>query len=168
MLILFTLAISFFLDGFVSTLVPFTMNNLFLLTAFFAIVSLVVLYPYYNHNDKQFLLSCFIIGLLYDIVYTDTLLLNATLFLLVGLFIKLINQIFTNSILNVGIISFIVLIVYHLLTYLFLKIVGYGDINSIFLVHIILKSFLLNVGYSTILYFVLDRVSDKYKIKRIN
>ena len=63
------LLISFAIESIVSNLIP--LNSIFI--PLFSIVSLVVVYPLFNGDKNKFLIYSFIFGLLYDIVYTNTI-----------------------------------------------------------------------------------------------
>ena len=68
--------ISFVLDGVFSNILKAPFLPLF------SIVSLVVM-ENYKKSEKNYLINCSILGLLYDLVYTNTLFLNSLYFLLI-------------------------------------------------------------------------------------
>ena len=71
-MIVFISIVSFFLDGILSKYI--SLNSIFL--PLFTIVSLVIIYPYFNNNIYRYLKFVAIIGILYDITYLNTVFFN--------------------------------------------------------------------------------------------
>ena len=88
--------ISFLLDGILSSI--FYGDSLFL--PLFSIIILVVTYPYMMQSKKKFLIAIGVLGLLYDVVYTNTFFLYVYIFILIGLVIMLFYRFFRNQIIN--------------------------------------------------------------------
>lgn len=163
--IILILLISFILEGMISSLFsPF--GNIFI--PLFSIISLVIIYPFFNNNNSNFLKTSFIIGVFYDLVYTDTLILNAFVFLVVGYLIKYINKRLTNNVFNVIIMSVFSVVSYRVLTYVVLVFVDYlkWDFNR--LLESIYSSLILNIIYGVLMYLVADYFSRKYRIQKID
>lgn len=134
----------------------------------FSVVSLVIIYPYFNNKDSHYLWFCTIIGLVYDIAFTNTLFLNASLFLVIGIILKKINTTFSNNHLNVSFITGFIIIFYRIVTYIILLIVNYLDFDGIFLLNGIINSLVLNILYAIAIYSLADYYSHKYKISKID
>ena len=77
--------ISLFLDGILSNYLPYLVNNLSLFTPLFTLVSIFIIYPFFKKKEKKYLISVFIIGIIYDLFYTNLLFFNAVLFFIIGL-----------------------------------------------------------------------------------
>ncbi|MDD2434996.1 MAG: rod shape-determining protein MreD [Bacilli bacterium] len=163
-LVTLTVIISFLLDSIISYLIP--TNSLLLPLC--SLISLIIIYPFFHKETNNYLIWSFGLGLLYDIVYTDTIFLNAVLFLMIAYMIKMIYQYLSNNVLNVTIISFIVVVLYRSMVYLLLISVGYlnNDFNT--LVTSIYSSLLLNIVYGIILYLITNYLSYKYKIDKVD
>ena len=86
--------ISFFLESIVSNFVSIN-SDLFL--PLFTIVSLVIIYPYLKKERANYYKIAAVLGLFYDIVYTDTLILNLFLFVMTAYFITKMNYILSNN-----------------------------------------------------------------------
>jgi rod shape-determining protein MreD len=155
---------SFVLESIVTNMVG--LNSVLL--PMFSIVSLVIIYPYFNNNDSYFLRVCAISGLFYDIVFTNTLFLNASLFLVIGLILKKINSAVSNNHLNVPFMTGLIIIFYRVVTYVILLIVNYIDFNGIVLLRGIINSLVINIAYAAIVYAGTDYYSRKYKITKID
>lgn len=165
---LIVLTISFFLDGTVSNYLPFAYDQLYLLKTMFTIISLIVIFPYFNHNDKKYYQVAILFGLLYDVVYTNSFPLNTILFLLLALFIKKINEMVAYHYFNVLITTFTTIVFADLINVMVLNIINYTNINLYAFLYKIGNSLLINLIYISIIYIILEFVSHKYKIKRLN
>lgn len=155
--------ISFLLDGIFSNLI----SNNSLLVPFFSLVCLLVLYPYFNGNNKNFIIISMLVGLFYDIIYTDSIFVNTFIFLILCLFIIKVNQYANYNLLNICGLSIICISIYRLLSYLLLCMVGYLTFNKSVLIVGIYSSLIINVVYSAILYFITNFLGKKLKLKKI-
>lgn len=155
------LILSFILDGVLSLIFPFN-TNLFVST--FSLLSLIFIYPFIKEN-KNYIIISFIFGLIYDITYTNTILLNGFIFLLISFIIIKLYKIFTMNIFNMIIISICLIISYRTMTYLFLLIVSNNlfDIKNLF--ESIYSSLILNVIYIIFNYCILTRKRFKKTFK---
>lgn len=153
--------ISFLLDGIIS---KYTYNTIFL--NLFTISSLVLIYPYFKNNYFRYFRYIAILGLLYDIVYTNTLFFNMFIFMIIGLIITLFfyflsNNWYINT--TIGVIS---IIVYRFITYLFFSIFSEFDFNILILFKSIYCSIILNVIYFLFVYILTEIYSNNHKIIR--
>ena len=99
--------------------------NTILFESLFTLISLIIIYPYFHNKERNYFILSFLIGLLYDIVYTNTFLFNAIMFLIIAYIIKKINSYISNNYINVAIISLIIIIIYRLIVYLVLCLINY-------------------------------------------
>lgn len=157
--------LSFLLEGIVSNIVGITSTWL---VPLFSIVSLIIIYPYFNHEEENFLKVCFAVGLFYDLVYTDTLVVNACIFTFIGFFIRWLNSWMSNHAISVLFITFLTIFVYRILMYLILIVVGFLPFDLNTLVTSITSSLLLNLIYAEVLYLITDFMSKKYRIRKID
>lgn len=150
------LLISFFLDGIIS----FVFNNNILFNPLFSLMSLIIVFKYYKkREDLKYLITIFMVGLLVDIVYTDTLFLNVGIYLIIGIIVIKYYKFFTYNLLNSIILSFIIILLYRLLNFLILSNIGVISIDFYKLIESIYSSLLLNLIYISC--FFLKR--KKYK-----
>ena len=159
------LVISFILQGILSNYISVDTNIFNLL---FPIVALIIIYPYFRKNNSKYFIYAGIYGLLYDLIYTDTFILYAGLFIMIAFVISKLNIIFSNNIINIGFITTIVIIIYRAITYLVLIAVNYFEFDMNILFKSIYSSLLLNIIYAIIIYFITDRLSYKYRIEKID
>lgn len=153
-------SISFILESIIS--------NMYSYNLLFSLISLVVLYPFFKNDDTMFYIYAFVFGLVYDLSYTDTIIFNASLFLLAAFLIKRINLMISNNAISVLLISFITIIYYRVLTFISLILVGYLPFNLALLFKSIINSIFLNLIYAFLIYIITDYFSKKYRILKID
>lgn len=153
--------ISFILDNFISNFI----NHNSLFYPLFTLLSLIIIYPKFTKKINKYYLTSFLLGLIYDIAVTDTLFLNAFIFLLLSYIINYIFRKIPYNYLSVLIISVISIIYYRVITYIVLLLLNYLNFNILILLKSIYNSLILNIIYITILY---NKKLIFKKIKHIN
>lgn len=150
------LVISFLLDN----LISFFLNTNLLFNPLLSLVSLIIIFRYYHRKDEnKYLITSFVLGLVYDIVCTDTVFLNAGIYLLLSLFIIKFYKIFSYNLLNSAILLIIVIIFYRSITFLVLSNFNFISFNLYHLLQSIYSSLILNLLYLS--FFFLKK--KKYK-----
>ena len=150
------LVISFLLDN----LISFFLNTNLLFNPLLSLVSLIIIFRYYHRKDEnKYLITTFVLGLVYDIVCTDTVFLNAGIYLLLSLFIIKFYKIFSYNLLNSAILLIIVIIIYRSITFLVLSNFNFISFNLYHLLQSISSSLILNLLYLS--FFFLKK--KKYK-----
>ena len=162
-MIVVVLLISFILEGIISNLVP--TSSLFI--PLFSIVSLLVTYPLFNENKIKYLIYSGTLGLLYDLVYTNTPFINTFTFVITALIITFICKFITLNKLNLVLIILFILLFNQTINYLLLCLFRYRIFNNATLLEGLYSSLILNVVYSYILYVVIEIINKKRKYKRI-
>lgn len=160
------LIISLILEVVMSNFFSSTLTNVSLFTTIYTIIGLVILYPHFN-NDKKFYLLVTIYGILFDILYTSTFMFSLIIFLIVGISIKILYNVFPENIFMTNLISFISILLYHLLCFILLNLFSGISYDFIILVNIILGSIIMTIIYTTISYYVVNYFFDKFGIKYI-
>lgn len=163
-MIAIVLIISFLLDSIVSNLV--SINGLFL--PLFTVMSLIIIYPYFNNKRNKFYLACFITGVCYDLIYTNTIVVHGFLFLLLGFIITRMNLILANNYINVIIMGLILIIIYRLVTYGLILITANASFDFFNLFKSIYSSLILNLFFVSLAYIITDKISYKFKIHKSN
>ena len=144
----------------------FFYNSLFLPLC--CLVSLILVEPFFNKDKSRFLIVCFLFGFLYDIVFTGNYFFNASMFLLIGGLVVIFNRSTPNN-LFVSLVEIIFLIIlYRTLCFLLFSLVGVVVFDFNILFRCVYCSFLFNIIYGFVLYFILYFVSKKFNISRIN
>lgn len=153
---------SFFLDGILSKYI--TQNSLFL--PLLTIVAIVIIYPYFNNNNYRYFKFIAIIGLLYDIAYFNTLFYNFFLFLILGFIVGFINYLLSNNLYTNLLITFITIIFYRLLTFIFAIIIRNSSYSGQQFFESIYNSLILNIIYCIAIYLLTEIYSKKKHILR--
>ena len=161
-MIVFVSMLSFFLDGILSRYI--SLNTLFL--PLFTIVSLVIIYPYFNNDNFRYFKFVAIIGLLYDIAYFNTLFYNFFLFLIIGFVIGLINYLLSNNLYTNILMAIISITIYRILTFLLVIIFKTNTFSFFDLIQSIYNSLILNIIYCILIYIITEIYSKKKHILR--
>ncbi len=80
MFVWISLIASFWLDGVLSNFFPYMVGNLSPFTSFFTLISLIVIYPFFQKREKKYYLIVFFTGYLYDLFYTNLFFTHAIIF----------------------------------------------------------------------------------------
>ena len=160
------LVISFLLEGIMSNIFPSTLSNISYFTTIYIIISFAIIYPYFD-NDKKFFILIFIFGILFAILYTSTIFVNTFIFIIIGIVIKILYNILPGNVFMTNIISYVGIIIYHILSFIILMITGYGDYSIILLFNIIIHSIFMTIIYTSISYFIMKFMYNKFDIKYI-
>ena len=154
--------ISFLLEGLISNYLSSS-----LLRGVFTLISLSLIYPYYYKDLNKYYILSFIIGFIYDITYTNTLFLNACVFLAIAFLIIKIDKIISNNLINSILIGCITIFLYRIIIYLIYIIIGKFNFNINILLSSITSSLILNIIYIILSYVILNLISKKLNIKKM-
>ena len=158
------LIVSFILDSIISNFI--SLGSLF--TPLFTLMALIIIYPYYNGDKFKYFLACFVTGIFYDLIYTDTIVIHGFLFVIIGFIITKLNLILANNYINVGIMAIVCIIFYRIIAYSLLLITANISFEWFELFKSIYRSLLANVIYVALLYTITDKISRKLKIHKLN
>ena len=145
--------ISFILDYFLSLYLPYERNNLSYLTPLFIPILIYLLYPRFKDKKKYILISI-IIGIIYDLIYTNLLFFNGILFLIISLITILIYKYFKNNIYLNNIYLLFIIILYELVSILIYILFGVITISFSDVIYRITHVIIINIIYGTILYMI--------------
>lgn len=151
------LMVSFFLDGLLTMVVP--MNSL--ARPLFSFLSIFFLFPLFQYHKKPYYLLVFILGVCYDLVYTNTGFFHGLLFLGFGYWIMLWNKYFHLTAWNVLWMSVVLIFGYRLVSYLLLVFLQVLPFQFSFAFLVLKGSFLLNFIYVGISFLFLPWLSHK-------
>lgn len=168
MLCLIILLISFLLDGILTNFLAFMPNNLSYFTPLLTLTSIIVIYPLYRKKEKKYFTTIIILGLLYDLFYTNLLFLNAILFFMCGLIIKFIYKNIDYSFIKIILLTILIIVIYESLTALIIVIFNLVPMSLTRLSYKILHSLLLNIIYACVCYGIIKIMPSKYKKIQIN
>lgn len=148
-MIYFIIIISFLLEGLWSMAVSMHHS---IWIPLFTLVALITVYPCFPKYSYFFFALCAGVGICYDIVYTNTILLHGALFFVIGHLIAFLYRIFKNISWKYGIILILSLIAYRVLSFLLLVVTGYLSWSFSKLGESIFLSLLANLVYGYLLY----------------
>ncbi len=159
--------ISFILEGILSLYLPFISNDLNIYYPSFVLLSIIVLYPIFRNRKKLSLYYIIIvlIGILYDLVYTDTLFVHGLLFFISGLIINKYYSRLSYNDYNFLFLCILIISVYNLLFYLLLVLFSNSHFSFYNLFYKLLHSYFFNLLYGYILYKSLSKYRKRREIK---
>lgn len=164
-MIYIVLFVSFLLDQFFLSII----NQNSILFPLCSLMSLIIIYPFFKKTEyNKFLIICGFLGVLYDVVYTGTPLLNIGLFLLTGIIIKLIFSIFSNNLISNLLTGLLIIFIYRTVNYLILLLSGYLNFSPLELLQGLYSSLIVNLIYIVIFYLLGLLISNKFKIQRFS
>ena len=156
--------ISFLLDGLMSNILPFNLVDPSYLKTIYSIISLVILYNYFD-NKQKYLKILIILGIFFDIVYTNTFILNIIVFLVIYIILSLVDYMIPTNIITINIKSISCIFLYHILTYIILLLANYNSYSIKLLGIILLRSIIMTIIYTTISYLIMNKIYDNKLIK---
>ena len=160
--------VTILLDGLLTNILPYTANNLSLFTPMLTILIPIIIYPFYIKEEKKFLITLVITGIIYDIFYTNLLFYDAIVFFLFGLMIIKLYKVIGYNYIKVLLYSLLCIILYELFNSIVILIFNLVPINLMKVLYKISHSILLNLIYVLILYIIVKKLPKKYKKIRIN
>ena len=165
---LIIIIVSLLLDGILSNFLPYLYTNLSIFTPLFTLVSIFMIYPFFKKKEKTYFILIFIVGIIYDLFYTNLLFFNGVLFITIGLLIKYIYK--TYEITPLRLILYIIILItsYEFLTSLVLLIYNVVEVTFYKVFYKIINSLLLNIIYGELIYLIIKLIPNKYKKISIN
>ena len=113
--------ISFLLDGIISNIIPFNLVDPSYFKTIYSVISLVIIYNYFD-NHQKYLTILIILGIFFDIIYTNTFILNIIVFLIIYIVLSNLDYIITTNIFTINLKSIVCISTYHITTYIILLI----------------------------------------------
>lgn len=168
MISIIIMIVSLFLDGLLTNYLPYLVNDLSFFTPSFTLISIFIIYPLYRKRKLKYFITIFILGLIYDILYTNLLFFNASLFLIIGYITSLIIKNFETDYIKIIIYTLLIITIYESLTAGVLYLFNMVPITLPKLLYKISHSIIINVIYAEILYLLIKILPKKYKTININ
>ena len=158
------LLISIILDITASTLITSTYQNINYLFPQILVSSLTISYLLIK-NKKLYFITITLLGLIYDILYSDIFLINTYFFLLQGLFLQAFYKNKEQTPLNVSLISILTFIFYDIYIFFTLILLKEETFKITELYYKISHSLILNIIYITLSLVILKSRIFTYKNK---
>lgn len=157
------IGISLILDGILTNYLPFLPNNLSLFTPLLTITSLVLIYPFYRKQEKNYYITLFITGIIYDLFYTNLLFFHAVIFLILGVIIKWIYKNYEITPIRIIIYISIIIICYEFLEGFILYIFQIVPVSIEKILYKIKHSLIINLVWGEVIYGILSIYIKKTK-----
>ena len=143
--IIIIIFLSLFLECNLSNYIPINTN---LFNNFLTVTSLIIISKMLDKKNKFYILSI-IVGLIYDLIFTNRLGFSVLMFFLTAVFIKNIDKIVKT---HFKIIQYLVIFIfYRFISYLILILTGYLSFNWLVILKAIYSSIIVNLIYIYIL-----------------
>lgn len=156
--------ISFFLDGLISNYMNFTLISPSYFSTIYSLISIVILYNFFE-NKKKYLSILIALGIFFDIIYSNTFILNIVIFLLIYIILSNLDYLIPTNIITINIKAIVCISSYHILTYIILLISNYNNYNLELLLIILIRSIAMTIIYTTISYLIMNKIYSDKKIK---
>ena len=155
--------ISFLLDGIISNIIPFNLVDPSYFKTIYSIISIVIIYNYFD-NHKKYLTILITLGVFFDVIYTNTFILNIIVFIIIYIVLSNLDYIITTNIFTINLKSIVCISTYHISTYIILLLANYNNYSIKLLGLILIRSIIMTIIYTTISYLIMNKI---YEYKRI-
>ncbi len=153
-MIYFILFVSFILDGIILSMT--TINEVVI--PLFSLLVLTIIFPYYQNKIKSLYIAAIVFGLLYDIVFMNSLFMNTLLFVANIWLTKQIFKNFTNNFFNMFVWINIIIIFYQFSVCLCYSVSDLINFNLQLLINNYIKSLIINYIFFIVSYFSLYNI----------
>ncbi len=126
-----------------------------------SLMSIIVLKKKYKIENNVYLFFTALIGLLYDLIYTSTPVLNMMIYLLLGIIVIFFFKYFRKNLFNELLLSTILIVLYRTIIFIVLTISNILESNITILIRSIYSSLFLNYIYIVITYFIIKKLNKK-------
>lgn len=153
--------ITIILDGILTNFLPYLVNDLTIFTPMFTVVLTFVLYPLFFKNNKTYLIYLFILGIIYDLFYTNLLFFNGFIFVFLGYISIFIYKNFSVTIFRVIFHLILIITIYESMFALCILIFDLVPITFSRLIYKISHSITLNIIYGFVIYLIILKIVNK-------
>ena len=162
------LLISIVLDGILSNFLPYLVNDLSLFTPMLTVIEIFMIYPFFRKKEKNYFITIFIVGMIYDLLYTNLVFFNGVLFLIIGFISLEIYKNFEISYLKLIIYLILIISAYEILTGIILLVFNMVPVTLYKVLYKITHSLILNIIYGELIYLIINLIPKKYRKISIN
>ena len=161
-----TVIVSFLIQGIMSNCLGYHFQSLSIFLTVYPLIAILVLVPYFeNHTKRYFFL--FIVGLIIDVVYTHTFILNACLFIGIYFFSSFFHFYFPYNLLTINISNLLSIFIYHIFTFVFLFLMRYDNYSIMLLLKVLSHSIIMTIIYSSMVYLIVKFFFDRFHLHEI-
>lgn len=157
---------SFILDIILSNFLPFMKGDLSIFTSLFVPITIYLIYPFYKNQELKYYIESFIIGIIYDLIFTNLLFFDGVIFLIISLVsVKIYKNFIVDKYKNIMYV-FLIIILYEFLVASIFLIFNLVPICFYDFVYKISHTLLINVVYGFLLYEIIGSGSRQKKLFR--
>lgn len=164
-IIIYTI-ISFLLDSLLSNYISPSITSMSIFNTIYTIIAIILIYNYFD-NDKKYLKIIIPLSILFDIVYTNTFMINIILFIIIYIIFKQLNYYIPNNLFTINIKTILGIIIYNILSYIIILLFNVNNYPITILLTIIYKSIIMTIIYTSISYILLNKIYYKFYDKKI-
>lgn len=157
---------SFILDIILSNVLPFMKGDLSIFTSLFVPITIYLIYPFYKNQKLKYYIESFIIGIIYDLIFTNLLFFDGVIFLIISLVsVKIYKNFIVDKCKNIMYV-FLIIILYEFLVASIFLIFNLVPISFYDFIYKISHTLLINVVYGFLLYEIIGSGSRQKKLFR--
>ena len=157
---------SFILDRILSNVLPFMKGDLSIFTSLFVPITIYLIYPFYKNQKLKYYIESFIIGIIYDLIFTNLLFFDGVIFLIISLVsVKIYKNFIVDKYKNIMYV-FLIIILYEFLVASIFLIFNLVPISFYDFIYKISHTLLINVVYGFLLYEIIGSGSRQKKLFR--
>ncbi len=157
---------SFILDIILSNFLPFMKGDLSIFTSLFVPITIYLIYPFYKNQELKYYIESFIIGIIYDLIFTNLLFFDGVIFLIISLVsVKIYKNFIVDKYKNIMYV-FLIIILYEFLVASIFLIFNLVPICFYDFIYKISHTLLINVVYGFLLYEIIGSGSRQKKLFR--
>lgn len=149
------------LDGIIVYYNDYYFNNL---NIFYPMLTISLIPFLFDNNQKEYYKICFIIGIIYDLSYSNIFLYHGMLFLILGKIDLKIMKYFKNNLFLYIILIVMNIIIYDMIFFFLISITSYQVVIFSDLIYKIKNSLLLNILSGFIYFFLGKKTIFKHKM----
>lgn len=162
------IVISFVLEIILNNFLPYLEGDLSLFTPMFTLISLFLIYPLLKKDLTKYFIIALVLGIIYDLFFTNLLFFNGLLFLGIAYIIHILYKYLEINFINIILEIIIIITIYELLTVLSIILFNLVPITLPKVIYKISHSLIINIIYAELIYLIINLLPKKYRRLSIN
>ena len=162
------IVISFVLEIILNNFLPYLEGDLSLFTPMFTLISLFLIYPLLKKDLNKYFIISVVLGIIYDLFFTNLLFFNGLLFLGIAYIIHILYKYLEINFINIILETIIIITIYELLTVLSIILFNLVPITLPKVMYKISHSLIINIIYAELVYLIINLLPKKYRRLSIN
>lgn len=162
------IVISFVLEIILNNFLPYLEGDLSLFTPMFTLISLFLIYPLLKKDLTKYFIIALVLGIIYDLFFTNLLFFNGLLFLGIAYIIHILYKYLEINFINIILETIIIITIYELLTVVSIVLFNLVPITLPKVIYKISHSLIINIIYAELVYLIINILPKKYRRLSIN